>query len=71
MVPSEGELLFLPNTEFKVKLALSCDEARFFADRFKAILSDNVDLVILEPAIPKPHTKKLYSRPVRHSDLRT
>jgi hypothetical protein len=28
MVPSEGELLIHPNTDFKVKLALSCDQAQ-------------------------------------------
>jgi hypothetical protein len=47
MVPSEGELLILPNTAFKVKLALSCDQVRLLNARY-ALIPDNVDLVILE-----------------------
>ncbi len=47
MIPSEGELLILPNTEFKVKLALSCNEARLLNESY-AKIPDNVDLVILE-----------------------
>ena len=49
MVPSEGELLILPNTDFKVKLALSCGQARLLNARY-ATIPDNVDLVILEAA---------------------
>jgi hypothetical protein len=49
MVPSEGELLILPNTDFKVKLALSCGQARLLNARY-ANIPDNVDLVILEAA---------------------
>jgi hypothetical protein len=49
MVPSEGELLILPNTDFKVKLALSCEKARLLNARYASI-PDNVDLVILEAA---------------------
>ncbi len=51
MIPSEGELLILPNTEFKVKIALSCDQTRLLNARYAAI-PDNVDLVILEDALP-------------------
>jgi hypothetical protein len=59
MIPSECELLCLPNTEFKVKLALSCDEARYFNERFqKDVLPENVDLVILEAAPPRPLSRK-------------
>ena len=53
MIPSEGELLILPNTEFKVKLALSCDQAQALNERY-ATIPDNVDLVILEAAAPVP-----------------
>ena len=49
MVPSEGELLILPNTDFKVKLALSCGQARLLNARY-ATIPDNVDLVILQAA---------------------
>jgi hypothetical protein len=49
MDPSEGELLILPNTDFKVKLALSCPQARLLNARY-ATIPDNVDLVILEAA---------------------
>jgi hypothetical protein len=49
MVPSEDELLILPNTDFKVKLALSCSQARLLNARY-ATIPDNVDLVILEAA---------------------
>jgi serine/threonine protein kinase len=49
MIPAEGELLILPNTEFKVKLALSCDQAQALNERY-ATIPDNVDLVILEAA---------------------
>ncbi len=52
MIPSEGELLILPNTEFKVKLALSYDQARLLNSRY-ATIPDNVDLVILEAAPPR------------------
>ena len=41
----EGNLLFLPNTEFKVKLALSSSDARLLNARYAAI-PDNVDLTI-------------------------
>ena len=53
MIPAEDELLILPNTEFKVKFALSCDEARLLNARYASI-PDNVDLVILEAAPPRP-----------------
>jgi hypothetical protein len=49
MMPAEGELLILPNTEFKVKLALSCDQAQALNERY-ATIPDNVDLVILDAA---------------------
>ena len=49
MIPAEGELLIPPNTEFKVKLALSCDQAQALNKRY-ATIPDNVDLVILEAA---------------------
>ncbi len=48
MVPSEGELLILPNTDFKVKLALSCGQARLLNNARYATIPDNVDLVILD-----------------------
>jgi serine/threonine protein kinase len=51
MIPEE-ELLILPNTEFKVKFALSCDEARLLNARY-ATIPNNVDLVILEAAPPR------------------
>jgi hypothetical protein len=51
MIP-EDELLILPNTEFKVQFALSCDEARLLNARYASI-PDNVDLVILEAAPPR------------------
>jgi hypothetical protein len=60
MNPSEAELLILPNTEFKVKLALSCDQARLLNAGYAAI-PDNVDLVILEAALPS--TCHSHSRP--------
>jgi hypothetical protein len=47
MIPREGEILILPNTEFSVKLALSCGQARLLNARY-ATIPDNVDLVILE-----------------------
>jgi hypothetical protein len=50
MIPFEGEILILPNTEFTVKLALSCGQARLLNARYAAI-PDNVDLVIME-ALP-------------------
>jgi serine/threonine protein kinase len=49
MIPAEGELLIPPNTDFKVKLALSCDQAQALNERYTTI-PDNVDLVILEAA---------------------
>jgi hypothetical protein len=52
MIPSEGELLIPPNTEFRVKLAISCDQARLLNSRY-ATIPDNVDLVILEAAPPR------------------
>jgi hypothetical protein len=51
MIPSEGELLILPNTDFEVKVALSCGQARLLNARYTTI-PDNVDLVILEAAPP-------------------
>ena len=55
MMPPEDELHLLPNTVFKVKLALSCSDARLLNARYAAI-PDNVDLVILEaaPHLPRP-----------------
>ncbi len=53
MNPSEDELLILPNTEFKVKLALSCDQAQVLNERY-ATIPDNADLVILEAAPARP-----------------
>jgi serine/threonine protein kinase len=47
MVPSEGELLILPNTKFKINLALLCHQAKALNERY-ATIPDNVDLVILE-----------------------
>ena len=47
MIPSEGELLIPPNTEFKVSLSISCHPARLLNARY-AMIPDNVDLVILE-----------------------
>jgi hypothetical protein len=52
MCPYEGEILILPNTEFKVKLALTCERARLLNARY-AMIPNNVDLVILEPAPPR------------------
>ncbi len=52
MIPSEGELLIPPNTEFKVQLALSSDQAQILNKNY-ATIPDNVDLVILETALPK------------------
>jgi hypothetical protein len=52
MIPSEGEILILPNTEFTVKVALSCGQARVLNAGYAAI-PDNVDLVILEALPPK------------------
>jgi hypothetical protein len=49
MNPADDELLILPNTEFKVKLALSCDQAQALNERY-ATIPDKVDLVILEAA---------------------
>ncbi len=51
MLPSEGELLILPNTDFKVKLALSCDQARMLNVRCMTI-PDHMGLVIPEAAPP-------------------
>ncbi len=53
MIPAEGELLILPNTQFKVKLALSCDQAQALNERY-ATIPDNLDLVILEAAPARP-----------------
>jgi hypothetical protein len=53
MIPSEGEVLVLPNTQFTVELALSCDDARLLNQRYASI-PDNVDLVILKAAPPQP-----------------
>ena len=50
IMPKEGEILILPNTEFTVKVALSCGQARVLNAGYAAI-PDNVDLVILE-ALP-------------------
>jgi hypothetical protein len=53
MVPREGELLFPPNIEFKVKVALSCRDARLLNARYINI-PENVDLVILDAVPPRP-----------------
>jgi hypothetical protein len=65
MIPFEGELFFLLNTEFKVKLALSCHDARLLNARYDAI-PDNVDLVILEALPPRPSTLTSLTLPVLH-----
>ena len=52
MIPSEGELLIPPNTEFKVSLSISCHQARLLNARY-ATIPDNVDLVILEATPPR------------------
>ena len=49
MIPSEGELLILPNTDFKVKLALSCGHTQLLNATY-ATIPDNTGLVILEAA---------------------
>ena len=56
MIPSERELLIPPNTEFKVKFALSCDEVKALTASFArfATIPDNVDLVSLEAAPIRP-----------------
>ena len=65
MMPSEGELLFPPNIEFKVKFALSCHDARLLNARYAAI-PDNVDLVILEAVPPRPFPVATLTLPVLH-----
>ena len=52
MIPSEGELLIPPNTEFKVSLSISCHQARLLNARY-ATIPDNVDPVILEATPPR------------------
>ena len=52
MIPSEGERLIPPNTEFKVSLSISCHQARLLNARY-ATIPDNVDLVILEVTTPR------------------
>jgi hypothetical protein len=47
MVPRECEFLILHNSRCKVRVALSCDQARLLDQEHK-VLPDNVDLVILE-----------------------
>ena len=47
MFPTEGEYTILHNTRLKVRVALSCDEARLLDQQHK-LLPDNVDLIILE-----------------------
>jgi serine/threonine protein kinase len=47
MFPTEGEYTILHNTRLKVRVALSCDEARLLDEQHK-LLPDNVDLIILE-----------------------
>ena len=49
--PYEGEILILLDTEFKVKLALTCERARLLNARY-AMIPNSVDLVILEAAPP-------------------
>jgi hypothetical protein len=49
----KGEILILPNTEFKVKRAISCNEARLLNARYATIPDNNADLVILEAARPR------------------
>ncbi len=60
MIPSEGELLILPNTEFKVKLALSCKEAHALNERY-AKIPNNVDLVILEAVSVLPMAPAIHA----------
>jgi hypothetical protein len=47
MVPDECEFIILHNSTFKVRVALSCDDASSL-DQEHEVLPDNVDLVILE-----------------------
>lgn len=47
MSPSENEYMILHNSHFKVRVALSCADARLLDHEHK-VLPDNVDLVILE-----------------------
>ncbi len=56
MIPAEREILVIPNTEFKVKLTLTSDDAQSLKDMIPNI-PDNVDLVILEGAAPLPPPK--------------
>ena len=56
MIPAEREILVIPNTEFKVKLTLTSDDAQSLKDMIPNI-PDNVDLVILEAAPPLPPPK--------------
>ena len=66
MIPHEGELVVPHNTNLKVKLALKSDQARLLNARY-ATIPDNVDLVILEVAPPKPSGAVKYSRRTLHS----
>ena len=56
MIPAEREILVIPNTEFKVKLTLTSDDAQSLKDMIPN-MPDNVDLVILEAAPPLPPPK--------------
>jgi serine/threonine protein kinase len=47
MIPAENEYIILHNSQFKVQVALTCDQARLLDQEHK-VLPDNVDLVILE-----------------------
>jgi hypothetical protein len=52
MFPAEGEYTILHNSCLKVRIALSCADARLLDEQHK-LLPDNVDLIILEQCEPK------------------
>jgi hypothetical protein len=53
MIRSENEYIILQNSRFKVRVALSCADARLLDHEHK-VLPDNVDLVILECSGVRP-----------------
>jgi hypothetical protein len=69
MVPSEGELLILPNADLKVKLALSCGQTRLINARY-ATIPDHMGLVIAEAAPPDASSSRLrHAQPAHRSPL--
>jgi hypothetical protein len=70
MVPSEGELLILPNTDFKVKLALSCGQARLLNARY-ATIPDHMGIMIPEAAPPDASSSRLRHVPLCHGSCAT